>query len=832
MVVSFNMETLTSNTIKHLENRFNASQIHKPLRTERYDAGDRISYDVALLTGENGQDTVRVSLLIEKFVGGGFAGQVYKIRILSVDGDNSPFKINHVYALKIFIPPSRGALSFRNLLYGVGFQGPFQIQCNPVAARAGALWQKFIRRAASIRFKDENAVNDVHGILVDEQLGSCGEISNWVDGRTWRLEVDEHADLLARWEKGEIADTATIGSLEYRSKKIFLRDFSTLLHEMGAHEFARQYEWSTWKSQPNVLKRLETDLEPARGLTAVDFRAGLTLLPFLPMSPGDVMLIAQGIKRGSLVQFDRGDVGKLEAFVKNNPSDFSDMLPLLDELKTCEQVYRNSVPDITHHRFDLIRNKALHVTITDSTIIGWRVRNIIDQKTEERLRKSWGFFLFFVLLGLIPFLGKAFRLALGRQDYRRHYLSMISSISYLQRALLASRMETLIRWYRGGRVTDAHVEKISSSLPLYLYHLPLSFLPGKFHRFFSDRRFFVDTLYNIIVRPIRLYFNPVLREEWLREIVSEGQERQVLSKEDAEEILSQIHDPYIHKYLQSLAVHVGMSPITHVISTGLAILYILNHPEMPRAEAYAMAAGILAFFQIIPVSPGSFARGLYVLFLAIKERNFKDYNLALPLSFFKYVGYISFPIQMTYSYPTLARCMAGFWATRVARIIPVFGEGGALLEHKAFNFFYNWPLTIRRKMNERAELRKTQKTRSWHVLLIVMIFSLTSWLLQNLHVSIRGMLPAFGVVAPVLILFGFLGGVIVNSGSGGSSFSRRVLMALTSGVVIGLLTALGLLFFDPETEVNLIDWASTIIWCSFITATFSTTGAVLTEFKV
>ena len=57
-------------------------------------------------------------------------------------------------------------------------------------------------------------------------------------------------------------------------------------------------------------------------------------------------------------------------------------------------------------------------------------------------------------------------------------------------------------------------------------------------------------------------------------------------------------------------------------------------------------------------------------------------------------------------------------------------------------------------------------------------------------------------------------------------------MALTSGVVIGLLTALGLLFFDPETEVNLIDWASTIIWCSFITATFSTTGAVLTEFKV
>jgi hypothetical protein len=57
------------------------------------------------------------------------------------------------------------------------------------------------------------------------------------------------------------------------------------------------------KSQPNAMKR--TDLPdadgPADGLCAIDFRAGLALLPWLPMSPGDVKLIFDGIfKRGTL----------------------------------------------------------------------------------------------------------------------------------------------------------------------------------------------------------------------------------------------------------------------------------------------------------------------------------------------------------------------------------------------------------------------------------------------------------------------------------------------------------------------------------------------------
>ena len=184
---------------KALEEKFQQLNIHRLQRVSRFDAGDKLSYEV---TGVERTNRGKVHLIIEKFVGGGFAGQVYRVKITdiqSADGPIGGLEVGGVYAIKILIPPSNLSRLFRNILYGIGFQGPFQLQCNPTASRAGALWQKFIRRGAKIRFGDESIVNDVHATFVDDRLGSCGEISDWVDGRTWQLEVDEYMDVLKRW---------------------------------------------------------------------------------------------------------------------------------------------------------------------------------------------------------------------------------------------------------------------------------------------------------------------------------------------------------------------------------------------------------------------------------------------------------------------------------------------------------------------------------------------------------------------------------------------------------------------------------------------------------
>nr|MBC8374388.1 hypothetical protein [Planctomycetota bacterium] len=348
------------------------------MRADRYDAGQELTYEI---TGVSDSATGKVRLEIDKFVGGGFAGQVYRVNILEIDSSGQTpggLEAGKTCAMKILVPPSRGSLAFRNIIYRIGFQGPFQLQVNPAAARAGALWQKFIRRAAGLKFGDEKSVVDIHATFVDRTIGSCGELSEWIDGRVWDFEVDNHLDVLKRHLKGRQVDPEQLGSPEYRAKHRFMGDFVKLLHEIGAHEFARQYEWATCKSQPNVLKRNDAGDGPADGLTAVDFRAGLALLPFGPMSPGDFPLIVKGFLRGSLVQFDRGNLQTLERYIDAHRETFADMGPALEELQAVEEVYRNSLPDITHNHVRLLYSGRLWSTMIDSSITASNVRGIAD----------------------------------------------------------------------------------------------------------------------------------------------------------------------------------------------------------------------------------------------------------------------------------------------------------------------------------------------------------------------------------------------------------------------------------------------------------------------
>ncbi|MFA5238873.1 MAG: hypothetical protein WC476_04085, partial [Phycisphaerae bacterium] len=472
-------------TCKKLEEKCRLAGLHRPARVARYESGTELVYHV---TGTTKPIAAKVRLVVEDFVGGGFAGQVYKVKVSHIEGGPiDGLEVAGVYAMKILIPPSGKARLFRNMLYWVGFQGPFQPQLNPAAAKASALWQKFIRRAAKIRFGDESTVVNIHATFVDDTLGSCGELSEWVDGRTWRMEVDDRLDLLKKWSRGKLADGQQAGSPEYRAKKMFMRDFVSLLHNIGAYEFARQYEWSTCKSQPNCLKHKDTEDNPSAGLTAVDFRAGLALLPFLPMSPGDFKLITNGIKRGSLVQFDRGDINKLQTFVNAHSDDFADMREMLDTLKVNERIYRDSIPDITHNHIRLLFSRRLWSTIFDSAVTGWKVQNLVDEEHEQKLRKSKNLTLLFFVIGLVPFLGRFVRRLWARQDWRKHYQAMLTSSEYLLKALGTKIIEKAVAWHRAGRISSKQALKLAEQPWLYFYHLPFLILifPG-LHRILTD----------------------------------------------------------------------------------------------------------------------------------------------------------------------------------------------------------------------------------------------------------------------------------------------------------------------------------------------------------
>jgi len=779
MAINYSIETI--NKLKQLYQRL---EILRPRRIRRYDAGDEMTLDV---TGVFPAHEGRLTIKIEDYIGGGYAGQVYRISVSNIETSGKPIEgiqTGGIYAMKILVPVSGFARFFRNFIYWLAFQGPFSLQVNPAALRAGALWQKIIRRGAKIRFGNEKTVVDCLATFVDPVLGSCGEISEWINGRMWRFEVDDNLDARRLWSTGD--PDKNLGSPEYRAKKKFMADLVDLLHDMGAHELARQYEWWTCKSQPNALKRIKFNSDPKAGHVAVDFRAGLALLPFLPMCPADFWLIIKGIVRGSLVQFDRGDLTRLKEFIKNNQIDFQDMETAINELTEKEKQYRNSLPDVSHHHIKLLYSKKLWSQILSGSMESWKIKNNIDQKTYATLKEKRFKSVQYYLLGLFPLLGSKLRKLIGNETIRRHYRRIFTKWTYFRRAVKAHILEKLIRWHRSGRISSDRAEQLAENPSRYFAHLPLSILPAGIHRFFSDRKQFLKSLDNIFRRPIRLYFRAEEREQWMRDMVAQGRTKGMLTEEEADRINAQIKEPFIQKYLKSLAVHVGTLPVTQIISVLVAIIYVRLHPELSWQQASVHAGIILGLFQVTPISPGSLVRGLYVTYLVIREKNFKDYNIAFSLSYFKYIGYLAFPIQMAYRYPDIARFMAGHWATNAVHIVPVFGERGALLEHAVFDLFYNYPLTIRHRIQLRREKRETLKSRSWHVFPVILASLLLMSLLNLLYYQFTEYIPTMGDFWWGIIWIPGIAAAAATAWARGMSLKKRFLISILTGASLGL----------------------------------------------
>lgn len=687
---------------RQLEGEYAACGMVRPFRRTAHEPGDRLEYAI---TGVHPARTGRMVVEVEKFVGGGFAGQVYRVRLVALEGDDGPIEgleVGGRYAIKVLKPPSGFACAFRNFLYFLAYQGPFSAQVNPASVRVGVLWQKLIRRAASRRIGEDTAVCDTYATFYDAELRSFGEINEWISGRIWKFEVDD--DLFGRW-RFEGAPPADHQSPEFVYKKIFMREIVGLLHDMGAPELARQYEWWTCKSQPNVLKRLSEDHSPKAGLTAVDFRAGLALLPLLPMSPADVWLILRGLARGRLVQFDRSDPGRFERFIESHREDFADLQPVVEELRTQESVHRRSLPDVTHHHVRLLTDRSLRASIKDASVTAWHNLGRLDDEHAARLRRgNWAFRLLY-LLSFIPLLGRGIVKLWGNAPVREHARRCLTSFRYLWRAMRASRIEVLIVWHRDGRGSDERLRGlVDRPVRYWVQRILVGWMPPRWHRFLTEPAYAKARIREAVGFTYMLLRVPAFREEWLLDQVRMGREEGMLTPPEADKISQQIKDPFIQKYLRCVAVHACTVPITQVVMVivgGAVLAYGLTYRQWGWTESMAAGVAAAGVVQVLPISPGSLARGLFVLYLMIRERDIKNYCIAAPVSFIHVVGYLAFPLQMVAHDPALARFMAGRWAKSMVHTIPVFGESGGLLEHFVFDFFFNLPLTARRGFKTR-----------------------------------------------------------------------------------------------------------------------------------
>jgi len=215
----------------------------------------------------------------------------------------------------------------------------------------------------------------------------------------------------------------------------------------------------------------------------------------------------------------------------------------------------------------------------------------------------------------------------------------------------------------------------------------------------------------------------------------------------------------------------------------------------------------------------------------IRERDFKNYNIAVFLGFFKYIGYLAFPIQMAHRYPALARFMAGHWATGAVHIVPVFGERGALLEHFVFDLFYNYPLTIRRRMRRRAEAREGKPERCWHLPLCVAAGAAYLAAMDAAALAVQDVVPSLADVWYAAIWAPLLAGGAVAAWAGGAKTGKRVVMGVVAGLVLAVVYAginFGLTHLSSWPR-GLGDALSLLSWSAFVFVILATLGALIVE---
>jgi hypothetical protein len=185
--------------------------------------------------------------------------------------------------------------------------------------------------------------------------------------------------------------------------------------------------------------------------------------------------------------------------------------------------------------------------------------------------------------------------------------------------------------------------------------------------------------------------------------------------------------------------------------------------------------------------------------------------------------------------------MAGHWATEFVHIVPVFGERGALLEHTVFDAFYNFPLTVRRRIQKRQEARAGKKPRYWQTPLLVFLGCAALTGMDLLFFQWKAHIPRFGEIWWAALWIPLLAAVLAAAWAGGSSLGKRISAGAFSGTIIGILYAVINTYLRNSWGNDVVgsftfmqilgQMTAAALWLIFLFTLIAVFGAVIAEIR-
>jgi hypothetical protein len=660
----------------------------KPQR-DAYFAGENIE---AKVFGLNGECLGLEGFTIREYVGSGFAGQVYRAApvngVLPSAGER---ETRQTVAIKVLKPKSRWKRIFRDLLYYCSYQTSYAPRLREPAVRSGLIWQEVLRIAAEIEFGLVSAVARPLGYYWDSGQRSYVEVHQWVDSRPVRYEADDRI-FFSRSAGGHVpAETEMV------RKKRFMQSLVKLCHQIGALGLARQYEWFTLVSQANVLSRVKSESSTFE-FTGIDFRPGLAVPFFLPLSPVHLRIIYAGIPQGVLVHFDEVEFERLDRFVADQGSLYPSLLELCQQLKQDDRRYRSALPNLWHTGRRSITDPKRRRAIANGLIEDWRKLDKVAPDAALRLERSrLGFFLFY-LLGLLPLAGGFFQRIVGSTPYRHHLKNLVLNRAYFREVFKWRKSCDLSAWLADGRIPELRLERLARSNFLYCFDKAvLSWLPGRLHRLASDGQVFRRQLFYLIIHPIRLLLEKEYRKTWLAEIINQQYHRGIVNAAQRDDLLRQLTEAPMQAFIRDLGFTIGLEIFSKLGYAMLAVYGFSSGNFVP-----------LAIAALGPIPPSGIVRTAYVFSLLVWElpgmirrrgnKLFLTRALGLLVAPWRMVGNLFAPLEMFTYYHDLSLLLADYYVSRIVGVIPVLGGRGQLLEYWAFQLVFNVPLSIRKRL--------------------------------------------------------------------------------------------------------------------------------------
>ena len=169
---------------------------------------------------------------------------------------------------------------------------------------------------------------------------------------------------------------------------------------------------------------------------------------------------------------------------------------------------------------------------------------------------------------------------------------------------------------------------------------------------------------------------------------------------------------------------------------------------------------------------------------------------------------------------------------KAVHVVPVFGESGALLEHWVFRLFYNWPITIRRRMKKIAQIRSSLKPRYWHVPVYMIAAALLLNIADLLYFEYTGIIPLFKDTWWLSVILMYISGIGVTLGCRGASLPRRILLSSMCGVFTGIFYSAGSVLFIQANQISSAEILVDCFWRVFIYTLVVTASAIITEIRI